>query len=80
LREWVLLNPGVTITEMRKRGARVSFDADDPQVFAATLKKMITDGVPVTDFHRESRKLEDAFVDMLKQIAPAGVPPPLPPP
>ena len=78
LRDWVALNPGVTITEMRKRGARVAFDADDPQVLAATLRKMIMDGLPVTDFHRESRKLEDAFVEMLKQIAPGGVPPPLP--
>ena len=78
LRDWVLLNPGVTITEMRKRGARVAFDADDPEVLAATLRKMIFDGLAVTDFHRESRKLEDAFVDMLKQIAPTGVPPPLP--
>lgn len=78
LQRWVQLNPGVTITEMRKRGARVSFEADDPQVLAATLKKMIADGLPVTDFHRESRKLEDAFVEMLKQVAPAGVPPPLP--
>ncbi len=78
LRDWVAMNPGVTITEMRKRGARVAFDADDPQVLAATLRKMIGDGLPVTDFHRESRKLEDAFVEMLKQVAPAGVPPPLP--
>ena len=78
LREWVMLNPGVTISEMRKRGARIAFDADEPDVLAATLKKMISDGLPVTDFHRESRKLEDAFVEMLKQIAPPAVPPPLP--
>jgi ABC-2 type transport system ATP-binding protein len=69
LRQWIQLNPGVTIVEARKRGARVSFDGDDPEFLAATLRKMINDGVPVTDFHREGRKLEDAFVDMLKQIA-----------
>ncbi len=77
LRQWVLLNPGVTMVEARKRGARVSFDADDPALFAATLRKMIGDGLPVSDFHREGRKLEDAFVDMLKQIA---APPPSSPP
>jgi ABC-2 type transport system ATP-binding protein len=77
--QWVALNPGVTIVEQRKRGARISFEADNPEAFAATLRRMIADGLPVTDFHRESRKLEDAFVDILKQIAPAGVPPPLPP-
>jgi ABC-2 type transport system ATP-binding protein len=78
LRQWVTLNPGVTLVELRKRGARVSFDADDSEVLAATLRKMIADGLRVTDFHRESRKLEDAFIDILKQIAP-GIPPPLPP-
>ena len=77
LRQWIMLNPGVALVELRKRGARISFDGDDPELLATTLRKMISDGLRVTDFHRESRKLEDAFVDILKQIAP-GVPPPLP--
>ena len=52
---------------------------------AAQLKRMLQDGVPVIDFHRESRKLEDAFVDMLKYNFAANPPPPvenaaLPPP
>jgi ABC-2 type transport system ATP-binding protein len=43
------------------------------------LKKMVMDGVAVTEFHREERKLEDAFVEMLKKIEPSGAtPPPLP--
>ena len=79
LRHWVLLNPGVTVVEHRKRGARVSFEADDPEVLAATLRKMVGDGVPVTEFHRETRKLEDAFVDMLKQIGAPGDPSARPP-
>ena len=29
---------------------------------------MLQDGVPVIEFHRESRKLEDAFVEMLKKV------------
>jgi ABC-2 type transport system ATP-binding protein len=29
---------------------------------------MIADGLLVTDFHREERKLEDAFIDLLGQI------------
>jgi ABC-2 type transport system ATP-binding protein len=31
---------------------------------------MIAEGVPVVDFHREERRLEDAFVDMIKQRNP----------
>lgn len=68
LREWVQLNPGVQLMEMRKRGARVSFAADEPELLAATLKRMIADGLAVTEFHREERKLEDAFIEMLKKV------------
>ena len=81
LRKWIDLNPGVKILEMRKRGARVSFEEDRPEILAATLKKMIAEGVAVTEFHRESRKLEDAFVELLKKLQPSSTatPPPLPP-
>jgi ABC-2 type transport system ATP-binding protein len=65
--------------EARRRGARLSFERDEPEFFATTLRKMIADGVTVTEFHREARKLEDAFVDILKNIAAPPGPPPLPP-
>lgn len=77
---WIELHPGVKLVEQRKRGARVSFDEDRAEFVAGTLKKMIADGLPVIEFHREGRKLEDAFVEMLKKIQPSsGTPPPLPP-
>jgi ABC-2 type transport system ATP-binding protein len=59
----------------------------DETVIASVLKRMITDGLPVTDFHREERRLEDAFIDLLGQIdkvtyigaaAVNVMPPPLP--
>jgi ABC-2 type transport system ATP-binding protein len=79
LRDWVELHPGVKLVEMRKRGARISFDDDSPEVLAATLRKMIGDGLAVTEFHREEHKLEDAFVEILKKVEPArAMPPPLP--
>jgi ABC-2 type transport system ATP-binding protein len=77
--QWIELHPGAKLVEVRKRGARVSFDEDKPELFAAILKKMIADGLAVTEFHREGRKLEDAFVEMLKKVDPSGAtPPPLP--
>ncbi len=63
---WVSLHPNVTVVEPHKRGGRLSFNVVDPETLAAQLRRMISDGVPVMEFHRESRKLEDAFVDMLK--------------
>jgi ABC-2 type transport system ATP-binding protein len=77
--QWVSLNPGVKLVESRKRGARISLESDAPEFIAATLRKMITDGIAVIEFHREGRKLEDAFVDMLKKVGGNAVEPsPLP--
>ena len=66
--QWVALNPGVKLIEERKRGARIAFESSEPEALAAQLRKMVLDGVLVTDFHRESRKLEDAFVDILRNV------------
>lgn len=65
--EWASMNPGWTVVETRRDGARLAFEADDPQAIAAALRKMIGDGLTVIDFHREERRLEDAFVDMIKE-------------
>jgi ABC-2 type transport system ATP-binding protein len=65
---------------MRKRGARLSLNTDEPPAIAALLRRLLDDGFAVTDFHRESRRLEDAFVDIIKRgQAPRPPPPPLPP-
>jgi ABC-2 type transport system ATP-binding protein len=81
LRQWTQVNGGVRLLEMNKRGARLALETDDPAAVAALLKRMIGDGLAVTDFHRESRKLEDAFVEMIKKVEPLrDTPPHLPPP
>lgn len=67
---WVALNPDVTLVETKREGARVAFERSDPEAIAAQLRKMISDGVPITDFHRENKRLEDAFVDLLKKVQP----------
>ncbi len=68
--DWVAVNPDVALVETKREGARVAFDRGEPEAIAAQLRKMINDGVPVTDFHRENKRLEDAFVDMLKKVQP----------
>ncbi len=50
-------------TQKLERGQR--------EYVAYQLKKMIQEGVPVVDFHRQQRRLEDAFVDMLSKTAAA---------
>ena len=39
---------------------------------------MVKDGLPVIEFHREQRNLEDAFMAMVSDPALRATPPPLP--
>jgi ABC-2 type transport system ATP-binding protein len=78
LRHWTGATPGVTLVEIAKSGARLRLEDDTPDAAAALLRKMIADGLPVSDFHRETRKLEDAFVEILRKVEPLRTPPPLP--
>lgn len=50
-------------------------------MLSATLRRMILVGLQVIDFHKEERRLEDAFIDMLGRMdQEAGdALPPLPP-
>ena len=83
LLEWALTAPLIKVEDETKRGARLRIQAADDDTLAGVLRRMIQDGLPVLDFHREERRLEDAFIDMLGQIDKGklktpSVPPPLP--
>ncbi len=74
--EWISMRPGMKILDKRRDGVRLELAAPDDEALAAALKQMIADGLPVIEFHRVERKLEDAFVDMVRGLQ---TPPPLPP-
>lgn len=84
--QWCLTAPHVRLADETKQGARLRIDSTEPEIVAGVLRRLIMDGIPVTDFHREERKLEDAFIDILGQLqrggAPLGAtrPPPILPP
>ncbi len=71
LNEWIEMSEHVTLEETRKNGARVHIDSIDAEVIAAVLRRMINDGLTVIEFHREERRLEDAFIDILGGASPA---------
>jgi len=75
---WGALQPGLTLVETTQRGARFDFTAKETGDVAKLLRRAVTDGLPVSDFHRLERRLEDAFVDVLRK---SNSPPPtnLPP-
>jgi ABC-2 type transport system ATP-binding protein len=58
----------VKIAEERKAGARLLIDSIDPDVITGVLRRMVNEGLPVIEFHREERNLEDAFIDILGKL------------
>ncbi len=72
LHDWATLSPNVTFKESTKNGARIEIDSTDPEVVALVLRRMVNEGLAVTEFHKEERKLEDAFIEILGEIEAAG--------
>jgi ABC-2 type transport system ATP-binding protein len=70
---WLVTRPGWKVVEERRDGARAAFANSDPVALAGELRRLTADGLIVTDFHREERRLEEAFIEMLRDM-----PPPLP--
>ena len=67
LNEWIKMNAGVTQLEIIKDGARIEVEGEGEDTLAVTLRRMIESGLNVFEFHREEVRLEDAFVQLLKE-------------
>ena len=68
LTEWVSMRPGWKVLEQGREGARLELASAATEELAAQLKQMVSDGLPVIGFNRVERKLEDAFVDMVRNL------------
>ncbi|CAN5292197.1 ABC transporter ATP-binding protein [soil metagenome] len=81
LREWASLSPLAEFVIDRKRGGRLKVESQEPEEIAAVLRRMVTDGLPIIEFRREERNLEDAFIHILGKLdkAPPHVPATPPP-
>ncbi len=64
LENYLTLQPGWTLRSMNNRGATAYFESANPERVAEELRKLCA-AVPVIDFHRSERRLEEAFVDIL---------------
>ena len=64
---WAVTSPYVEFIEERKRGGRIRIDSNEPEKAADVLQRMVKDGLKITEFHKEQRKLEDAFIDILEK-------------
>lgn len=79
--DWAVTNPYTEFVESRKQGGRIRIESTElaPDILASMVKQ----GLPVIEFHKEQRNLEDAFIDMIDQLKSkptAGTQPPLPRP
>jgi len=68
LREWAVMSPGVEVVETAAGSCRLSLESAEPDFIADRLRAMVGAGVRVVDFRREERRLEDAFVDVLRKV------------
>lgn len=77
--QWISMHPGWRLIATGRSGVRAEFHMGDREQIAEQLRRMITDGILVVDFHRQERRLEEIFVDVLKQNTGTPTqPPPLP--
>jgi len=72
--EWIARRPGVTLIETIPCGVRLQLEEGSPEAMSALLRALIDDGFGICEFRREGRKLEEAFVELLKEREP-GTPP-----
>lgn len=68
LAEWISLHPGVELIETKRDGAILTLASGESTDLAALLRQMVDAGIPVTEFRRENRRLEDAFVELLSKL------------
>ena len=77
--EWLMMQPGWKLVAQARGGVRAEYESTDREQLALQLRRMIHDGVIVTDFHRQERRLEEIFVDVVRESNGAtAVPPALP--
>jgi ABC-2 type transport system ATP-binding protein len=87
LAEWLAVHPGWKIMSQGRGSVRATYESSNRESLASQLRMMIQEGLAVADFHRQERRLEEVFVDVLKNkttpaphptdLAPLS-PPPLP--
>ena len=70
--EWAQMAPNCELRESTRDGARIEIDSTDPEIIALVLERMVKAGIPVVEFHKEERNLEEAFIDILGEIEASG--------
>jgi ABC-2 type transport system ATP-binding protein len=78
LENWLAVNAGWRVMDRRRDGVLAEFQSDQPGDLALQLRRLVGEGIEVIDFHRREKRLEDAFVELLRKEHGRGGPPPVP--
>jgi ABC-2 type transport system ATP-binding protein len=76
---WLAVRPGWKLVDTLRDGVRAEFTQSDPAVIATEVRRLAAD-VQLLEFHRQERRLEEAFVDMLREGARRPLATVMPPP
>lgn len=64
LENWLALHDGWQLRSVQQHGVIATFPSCDQESIARELRQLCMD-LPIIDFHRSERRLEEAFVDIL---------------
>ncbi|MFT5465034.1 MAG: ABC-2 type transport system ATP-binding protein [Verrucomicrobiales bacterium] len=68
LEQWSAMSPHVKFIDSNRLGGRIEVDSSEPDVIAGVLRKMINDSLPVVEFRKEERALEDVFIEIVGKL------------
>jgi len=78
LENWLSVNAGWKLLDRRRDGVLAEFQSDQAGDLALQLRRLIGEGIEVIDFHRREKRLEEAFVELLRKEHQRNDPPPFP--
>lgn len=64
---WCLLQPNIKVVDQIKNGYRVHIHSSDAGQIAALLGRIIKEGFAVSNFSRQKRALEEAFIEIVSK-------------
>ncbi len=67
LLDWAKLQTGLRVREELRQGAVFELEARGEDALRDLLRRLVLDGLPVVEFHREQQRLEEAFIGILRQ-------------
>jgi ABC-2 type transport system ATP-binding protein len=63
--EWIELQPNISMVEDTKKGAKIKVKSVSDTEVAQLLRRLVLEGFQITEFRKQERRLEDAFIELV---------------